>query len=243
MATVTARLPPFCRILRRQQRRPHQQHLVISRCTSKISSPKNTKKVASTQKWFERVVIGEKLCPFASPLLKQKGLLRIVPTSAASVEEAIADVKKEVYDLVCDPEATHETTLVVLDDYEGESGTPNFVYDYMEFVRLSWELQTEAVGEAYASKVQLVLFHPRATHQTYGSMAEDDDDNGAAGDYTIRSPFPTVHLLREEDVLKAVQSGYPDLEYLPSRNKAKLAEQGIDTCRKRLHGCYSVEKE
>ena len=232
MATAQARLPPLCRILQRQQR-----------CASVISSPVNTRKVDSTQKWFERVVIGEKLCPFASPLLKQEGLLRIVPSSATSVEEAIADVKKEVYDLVGDPEATHETTLVVLNDYEEKFDTPNFVHDYMEFVRLSWELQTEAVGETYASKVQLVLFHPRATHQTYGSMAEDDNDDRAAGDYTIRSPFPTVHLLREEDVLKAVQSGYPDLEYLPSRNKAKLAEQGVDTCRKRLQECYSVEKE
>lgn len=232
MVTAQARLPPLCRILQRQQR-----------CATVISSPVNTRKVDSTQKWFERVVIGEKLCPFASPLLKQEGLLRIVPSSATSVEEAIADVKKEVYDLVGDPEATHETTLVVLNDYEEKFDTPNFVHDYMEFVRLSWELQTEAVGETYASKVQLVLFHPRATHQTYGSMVGDDNDDGAAGDYTIRSPFPTVHLLREEDVLKAVQSGYPDLEYLPSRNKAKLAEQGVDACRKRLQECYSVEKE
>ena len=241
---AAALIRPMClwKILRRQQWQQQNQRQVLLRFLSASLSSVDNAKVMSTKKWLEQVVVGEKLCPFASPLLKHAGLLRIVGSSARTTEEAIDDVKREVYDLVGDPHAKHETTLVVLDDYEENSGTAPFVHDYLEFVRLSWELQADAV-DTYASKVQLVLFHPRATHQTYASVPQDDDDNdgAAAGDYTIRSPYPTIHLLREEDVLKAVQSGYPDLEYLPSRNKAKLIEQGLETCRQRLQDCYTNE--
>ena len=88
----------------------------------------------------------------------------------------------------------------------------SFCRDFRDFVRFSWRLQEEAVGDAYVPHLQLVLFHPRAVHQTYASASnasDDVDDERAAADYTIRSPFPTVHLLRERDVLRAVQSGYP----------------------------------
>lgn len=231
---------------RRSQQQASRQQKTCFSSSSPTPSGVAKRKTESTQNWFERVVIGEKLCPFASPLLKQEGLLRIVSSSATTTQEAIVDVQKEIFRLMEDPEAIHETTLVVLDgdcDSEDKENS-TFVNDYMEFVRLSWELQAEAIGETYQGKLQIVLFHPRATHQTYAaSMDEDIDDDAAAQEYTIRSPYPTIHLLREDDVLKAVQSGYPDLEYLPSRNKAKLEEQGLDACRKRLQGCYTDKVE
>jgi len=253
-----------------------------------------TQKVEATKKWLERIVIGEKLCPFAAPLLKHNNcssssnnnnqgllsssssssLLRIVSSSATTVEQVVEDVRSEVFDLMMDNNpvdaatttaiARHETTLIVLgtatttgesqqqqQQQQGGGEQPSFLNDYREFVRLSWELQTEAVGEAFRDSLQLVLFHPRATHQTYAttmtSDEEEEDDGGgggaaaaaAAADYTIRSPYPTIHLLREQDVMKAVLSGYPDLEYLPSRNKAKFVKQGITKCRERLEECYS----
>jgi hypothetical protein len=125
----------------------------------------------------------------------------------------------------------HETTLVVLDHH------PTFVHDFRDFVRLSWKLQEEVIGETYLNQLQLVLFHPRATHQTYGIQSDDDDT--AAADYTIRSPYPTIHLLREQDVLRAVKSGYPQLDTLPDRNKAKFIAQGLDICQARLADCHT----
>ena len=198
-----SRISPHSGIFQQKQQHPRKQISHFSSNSNPCAAA--SKKIEATQKWFERVVIGEKLCPFASPLLKQEGLLRIVSSSASNIQEAIYDVQKEVYELVGDTDARHETTLVVLDGYDHQAEKKStFVDDYREFVRLSWELQAEAVGDVYQEKVQLVLFHPRATHQTYASSVEDDDDDGAAADYTIRSPYPTIHLLREEDVLKAV---------------------------------------
>jgi hypothetical protein len=193
-------------------------------------------RVAATEKWFQSIVIGEKLCPFAPPLLKpQQGgrgepLLRIVASEATNEQEAVRDVTREVRLLVGEntDAPAHETTLVVLDK-------TNMFNDFREFVRLSWTLQEEAVGDEFVDQLQLVLFHPNATHQTYATGMDD-----SPADYTIRSPYPTIHLLREVDVMKAVQGVYPNLESLPARNKAKLTEQGIETCQARLDACYDV---
>jgi hypothetical protein len=238
----------------------------------------NGRKVESTRKWLEDIVIGEKLCPFAIPLWKKDDAIRIVTSNAGTVNDAVIDVRNEIYNLFGDgitntttnnstTTCQHETTLVVF-NYNNNNNKNNnnsslsydeeeeqrqqqqqpklpslqqqqqqqqhpFIANYMDFVRLSWTVQEQAVGEQYSNLVQLVLFHPLATHQTYGNEV----DNPA--DYTIRSPYPTIHLLRQEDVLKVVQGGYPDLEYLPSRNKAKLIQQGIQTCQERLQQTYS----
>lgn len=192
------------------------------------------KRIGATKHWFRSVVIDQKLCPFAPPMQRDPELMRIVcshPNSTRS--QAIDLIKKEAHDLVGEgAHPKHETTLVVLDSEQEDSAI--WSQDFREFVRLSWDIQEEAVEKAgLLGKLQLVLFHPWATHQTYG-MQEGDNP----GDYTIRSPYPTIHLLRELDVLQAVQGGYPNLETLPARNKAKLNNQGVEACRKRLEECY-----
>lgn len=199
---------------------------------------------------MDRVVIGEKLCPFAPPLLADNKL-RIVASSAANEQDAVAHIRLEAAELVGHSKeharaetngsaATlqrHETTLVVFD--------APFVQEFRDFVRLSWILQDEAIVDGgYQKDLQLVLFHPKATHQTYSDACESGDgndhrdENFAAGDYTIRSPYPTVHLLREVDVMRAVTGNYPNLPELPTRNKLKLMEQGYAHCKARLEECY-----
>jgi hypothetical protein len=218
---------------------------------------KATAVVASTQKWFHRIVIGEKLCPFAPPLLAAN-TLRIVASEAFNVRQAVADIKSEVHLLLsvhttthCDFDVNstksngtdskdtkpsqphHETTLVVFD--------APFVKDFRDFVRLSWTLQEEVLVEGcFHNDLQLVLFHPEATHQTYKG---EGDETAAAADYTIRSPYPVVHLLREADVMQAVQGGYRNLEDLPERNKHKLSAQGIFVCQSRLDECYILDND
>lgn len=158
--------------------------------------------------------------------MKCPDLIRIVHCSAKNTKEAIYDVSIEVDRLVGPNKENHETALIVLDQ--------SFVQDFRDFVRLSWELQEEAIGDKYMGVLQLVLFHPLAVHQTYGEV---DPSVESASDYTIRSPFPTIHLLREVDLMRAVKGGYPDLESLPSRNKLKMDRQGQELCQQRLDDC------
>jgi uncharacterized protein len=183
-----------------------------------------------TMAWFRDVVIGTKLCPFAPPLLQTPSLLRIVSSTTANPDEAIVELGTEIQKLM-KGNSLHETTLIT---YGMTSWTTNF----QDFVRLSWQMQEQAVGETHVSDVQLVLFHPHATHQTYA----DHGDEPNPADYTIRSPFPTLHILRQMDVLRAVQSSYPDLESLPARNQQRMIQQGIKICQERLQNCFHVTK-
>ena len=161
--------------------------------------------------------------------------MRIVASSAGNPRQAAADVTAEATFLMrttSDTDEHHPETTLVVFDHEQQA---TFLRDFREFVRLSWTLQEESVlAQGLENQLQLVLFHPYATHNTYGEESEE-----SAADYTIRAPYPTVHLLREIDVARAVQSGYPHLEDLPNRNKAKLIAEGLEACQKRLKHCYT----
>lgn len=209
----------------------------LNRWHSSESVSSSSAAIRATTKWLEHVVVKQKLCPFAPPFVHNPTLIRIVESKASNPDDASHDVTTQVRELMRstdgDEPSRHETTLIAFSDSSFmESG-------YREFVRLSWKLQEEAIGDEYLGKLQLVLFHPRATHQTYGDDESSMGDETNASNYTIRSPFPTVHLLREVDVMRAVTGGYPDLDGLPSRNKMKFMEQGVEVCKKRLNECLT----
>jgi hypothetical protein len=180
--------------------------------------------------------VKQKLCPFAPPFVQNPTLIRIVESTASNPDDASRDVASHVRELMRRSDdgeslSQHETTLVTFSD-------PCFVErGFRDFVQFSWKVQEEVIADCYINQLQLVLFHPKATHQTYG----DGNDEMNAANYTIRSPFPTIHLLREVDVMRAVTSGYPDLEGLPNRNKMKFVELGVEVCKKRLDDCFLTE--
>lgn len=257
--------------------------------TSKQAAQRQQHLIAATEQWFHTIVLGQKLCPFAAPLVDNNNSnphhnkLRIVASSAINAQHAIQDVAYEARLLMkhssslqkeesslssssslnqgSDDTLHHETTLVVFDENvdittnisttatlsQQQQQHKETMDNFLDFVRFSWRLQEQViVNQGLETQLQLVLFHPRAVHQTYNTFdspmdndGENEDDGGNAGDYTIRSPYPTVHLLREADVLAAATSKYyPNLESLPARNQAKLQAQGVHTCRERLRACY-----
>ena len=193
------------------------------------SSDSNNRDVI-TMAWFRNVVIGAKLCPFAPPFLQTPSLLRIISSSATTPDEAVVELGTEIKVLVKE-KPTHETTLITY------GMMTSWTSDFRDFVRLSWQMQEMIVDKNYVSDVQLVLFHPDATHQTYAYHG--DEPNPA--DYTIRSPFPTIHILRQVDVLRAVQGSYPDLESLPARNQQRMIQQGLKVCQDRLQNCFQTK--
>lgn len=222
--------PAVAGVVKNLSLRQLSQHLYRTFSTKPTTNDdKEQPLVASTHRWFQEVVLDQKLCPFASPLASNNKL-RIVASSACSPEQAATDVTNEALYLMRDDTSDHETTLVVF-EYNSDS---QFVRDFRDFLRLSWTFQEKAIlNQGLEGALQLVLFHPHATHQTYGQSTSEE-----TADYTIRAPYPTVHLLREQDVVRAVTSGYPHLEDLPNRNKARLAAQGLETCQRRLAECY-----
>lgn len=202
----------------------------------------NIRRKIVTQNWLDTIVIGEKLCPFAPPVRKEPQL-RITVSNGTTHDEIINDITSEVHCLVggvnnAEKRSTiqrAETTLVVLNEEKCPS-----LLDFRDLVHLSWRVQDEAIIQhGYDKDLQIVLFHPMAKHDTYIDQGPDEEEDAA--NYTIRSPFPIIHLLREEDVMKAVYSGYKDLEGLPTRNKARMRNIGVDGCKRKLKGCFKLD--
>ena len=164
--------------------------------------------VAATRTWLERAVIGLNLCPFAKAVL-QKRQVRFVVSQATDEEGLLADLLHELQLLGAADAADIDTTLLVhpyvLQDF----------LDYNDFL----DVADAAVEEAGLEGVlQVASFHPRYRF----ADGEGDDD---IADYSNRSPFPTLHLLREESVDRAV-AAFPDAGRIYEANIATLRRLG-----------------
>jgi len=161
---------------------------------------------AAVRYWVENFVVGLDLCPFAGrELLRER--IRFVVTPATSEAELLASLQAEL-DLL-DSNPAIETTLLihpqVLQDFA----------DYNQFLDTADELLRAAGREGV---YQLASFHP---HYRFAGTDAADAEN-----YTNRSPWPLLHLLREQSLERAIAS-YPDTARIPERNIALMQRLGI----------------
>ena len=166
--------------------------------------------VSETRDWVERIVIGLKLCPFA-PAPAIKGLIRYAMSDAETKEALLEDLATELQHLAAAPPEELETTLLihprVLQDF----------YDFNDFLEVADELLRvlELEGE-----IQIASFHP--DYQFAGTESDD------IGNETNRSPYPTLHLLREESITRAVDS-FGDTSSIHTTNLTTLQQLGRES--------------
>jgi uncharacterized protein len=163
--------------------------------------------IAATKQWIERAVIGLDLCPFARAVHLQ-GRIRYVVSAAASPEELLADLRGELQALAAADPAETETTLLVHPD-----ALADFL-DYNDFLGVA----DEAVARLGLTGIlQIASFHPR---YRFAGTGLDDIEN-----YTNRSPYPMLHLLREASVERAV-AAFPEAAGIYEKNIATLRRLG-----------------
>ena len=167
-----------------------------------------------TRRWLEDWVVGLNLCPFAAPLLGDEAL-RIAVSQAVTEDDWRRDWLLELDLLQRSDETAVATTLLVFPHGPGSFD------DYLDLLAAA-QADLEAAG--LLGIIQLASFHPR-----YRFAGEPVD---SASHYSNRSPFPTLHLLRET-ILSRVLSGYPDPAAIPARNVARLVALGADEVRAR----------
>ena len=171
--------------------------------------------VADTRRWLERAVIGLNLCPFAKAV-HAKGQVRFVHSDATTAEALLAQLGEELLLLRdTDPEQVDTTLLVhprVLQDF----------LDYNDFLEAADALVAELDLEGV---LQVASFHPQ--YQFAGTLPDDIEN------CTNRSPYPTLHLLREDSVTRAV-AAYPDPDAIIDRNIQTLRTLGPDGWQKLL---------
>lgn len=155
--------------------------------------------------WLERVVIGLNLCPFAKRPFRE-GRVRIVATAAREPADLLAVLRTELSCLTATPRGELETTLVVLTD-----SLQDF-FDYNQFLD---EVDLLIRSGGWEGDIQAASFHPE---YCFADTKPDDPAN-----LTNRSPWPVIHLLREESVSEGVEQ-HPDAEGIPQRNIARLRD-------------------
>ena len=163
--------------------------------------------IADTRRWLDRAVIGLNLCPFAKAVVS-KGQVRMVLSEARDEAALLAGLGEELVRLRDTPAAELDTTLIVHPHVLGD------FLDYNDFLdtadRLVEELGLEGV-------LQVASFHP-----AYQFAGTDPDD---IANHTNRSPWPTLHLLREDSVSRAVEA-FPDPDEIVERNVQTLEKLG-----------------
>ena len=163
--------------------------------------------LAATRHWLEAAVIGFQLCPFARPV-HLRGQIRWTVSAARDIDDLAAELAHELQILAsADPQRTDTTLLIV----------PHLLQDFLDFNDFL-DLADDVLAElGLEGELQVASFHPQ-----FQFAEEDPDDVSQASN---RSPWPILHLLREDSVARALEA-HPEAEHLAERNVQRLRTLG-----------------
>jgi hypothetical protein len=164
--------------------------------------------IGATRQWIDSFVVGLNLCPFAKAVL-DGGRVRFVVSEARSSADLLADFRRELDHLVSVSAAEVETTLLI---------HPLVLEDFLEFNDFLDVAEAAIREQGLEGFVQVASFHPRYQFE--------DTRPGDVENYTNRSPYPMLHLLRESSI-DAVSDDEERLLAIPERNIAVLRELGL----------------
>ncbi len=160
-----------------------------------------------TREWLERAVIGLNLCPFAKAV-HAHGLIHFALSTADDHAGLLADLERELLDLQGFDPKQRDTTLLVL---------PDALHEFRDMLDFLGEADSLLGRMRLQGVIQIAGFHPGFQ---FAGTAIDDIEN-----FTNRSPFPLLHLLREESVDRAV-AAIPDPGEIYRNNIARLRSMG-----------------
>ena len=163
--------------------------------------------VADMRRWLERAVIGLSLCPFAKAV-HAKGQIHYAVSRATQAPELLNDLKNELNSLLALDAVTRDTTLLI---------APLCLQEFLDFNNFL-ALADGALAELdLEGVIQIASFHPQ--FQFAGTPADDITN------FTNRAPYPTLHLLREDSVDRAVLA-FPQAEDIFEKNMQILTKLG-----------------
>ncbi|WP_305906652.1 DUF1415 domain-containing protein [Methylomarinum sp. Ch1-1] len=172
--------------------------------------------VASTREWLKSFIIDYNICPFARREY-ERNRIRYAVVEDLDWGDCLTRLVGECHILDTDPDT--ETTLIIF---------PQTLHDfdaYLDFLGLAERL---LVDQGYEGVYQLASFHP------HYRFADSDDKDPA--NYTNRSPYPMLHLIREASIEQALRH-YPHPENIPERNIRLTRQMGLDKLQRLLQQC------
>ena len=161
--------------------------------------------LADTRRWLHRAVIGLNLCPFAKGV-DANGQIHYAVSRSVGFNDLMADLDQELKDLVALFPAERDTTLLI---------APDALAEFLEFNDFLSHANRLLAKRGYEGVFQIASLHP---HYEFADSQPDDVAN-----FTNRSPYPTLHILREESIDRAVKA-FPHAE--------SIFQANIDTMRR-----------
>jgi hypothetical protein len=173
-----------------------------------MSSSDESEVLTVMRHWIEQAVIGLNLCPFAKAVYV-KNQVRLVVSDAPHVDGFLEQLDRELDLLAASDPAQIDTTLLV---------HPTLFGDFLGFNDLTAIADEAVVEHGLEGVLQIASFHPR--YQFAGTAPDEP------GNYTNRAPYPTLHLLREASIARAVEA-VPEAETIYLRNIETLETLGL----------------
>lgn len=169
--------------------------------------------LAETRRWLERAVIGLNLCPFAKSVFVKKQV-RYALSAASTADELLAELENELNLLAAMPPEELDTTLLI---------HPGTMTDFLDYHFFLAEVDAANRNLGFDGVFQIASLHPQ--YEFAGSAADD------IANFTNRSPYPTLHLLRESSIDRAV-AAFPDAADIFERNIETMEKLGHEGWKK-----------
>jgi hypothetical protein len=163
--------------------------------------------VQDTVAWVERAVIGLNLCPFAKSV-HVKGQVHYAVSHATDAAGLLEDLKFELKQLVALDAKARDTTLFI---------APYCLHDFLDFNDFVAKADRALAKLRLDGVLQIASLHPQ---YQFADAAEDDVTN-----FTNRAPYPTLHLLREDSIDRAV-AAFPNAESIFEVNMQTMERLG-----------------
>ena len=162
--------------------------------------------IGHTRKWISDVVVGCNFCPFAARELKRNSIQYdiVISNTINDILQVLLNAMRRL-----DHDPGIETLFIIMPD--------SFLY-FDRYLQLVTAAEKLLAKESYEGIYQVAGFHPQ---YIFAGSTEDD-----AANYTNRSPYPMLHLLREDSVSRAIDS-HPDTEGIPRQNILFARSKGL----------------
>ena len=160
------------------------------------------------RRWLERAVIGLNLCPFAKAVYIREQI-HFAISWAMSPQALLRDLVQEMHDLVGLDPAVRDTTLLM---------APSCLAEFLDFNDYLGTADQALRDLHLDGSIQIASFHPDFQ---FANTSADDITN-----FTNRAPYPTLHLLRESSVGRAVEA-FPQAESIFERNVQTMERLGV----------------
>ncbi len=173
-----------------------------------------SKEILITKRWLTDIVIGFGLCPFASKVYDD-GKVSFA-SLVFSYDAMLNEMNNGINQILDEADMTTTKLIVIREGLE----------DFDDYLDIHYALEEELKRTELDKIFQLASFHPHYVFK--------DKESSAVSNYTNRSPYPIIHILKVADVSEAIEN-HPDIHNVAPSNIKMMEDKGLAVIQKLWH--------